>query len=51
MVALSSLELLKLQGRKTYKISLQMDLKTIPMDSKHTKTPRWAFSTPHLAKK
>jgi hypothetical protein len=51
MVALSSLELMKLQGRKTYKISLQMALKTMPMDLEHPKTPSWAFSAPHLAKK
>jgi hypothetical protein len=51
MVALSFLELLKLQSRKTYKISLQMALKTITMDSEHPKTPSWAFSAPHLAKR
>jgi hypothetical protein len=43
MVALSSLELLKLQGRKNCKINLQMDLKTVSMDSEHPKTPRLGF--------
>jgi hypothetical protein len=51
MVALSSLELLKLQGRKTYKKSLQMALKIVPMDLEHPKTPSWDFLTLHLAKR
>jgi len=51
MVALSSLELLKLQGRNSCKRSLQMDLKIVPMDSEHPKTLSWALKAPHLAKK
>jgi hypothetical protein len=31
-------------------MSLQMLVKTSPMDSEHPKTPSWAFSAPHLAK-
>jgi hypothetical protein len=50
MVALSSLELLKLQERKNSKRSLQIPLKIVPMDSEHPKTPSWAFSAPFLAK-
>jgi hypothetical protein len=42
---------LKLPYRKTYNISIQMPLKPIPMDSKHPKTPSYAFSTLGLPKK
>jgi hypothetical protein len=39
MVALNSIELLKLQDRKNRKRILQMPLKIVPIDSEHPKTP------------
>jgi hypothetical protein len=51
MGALSSLELFATSMVKNLKISLQMPLKTMPMDSECPKTPSWAFSAPHLAKR
>jgi hypothetical protein len=43
--------LLKLQWLKTYKISLQMALIIVPIDSQRPKTPNWAFTAPQSAKK
>jgi hypothetical protein len=51
MRASSSLELPETSMVKTYKISLQMAMKIVPMDSECPKTPSWAFTTPHSAKK
>jgi hypothetical protein len=50
MRASSFLELPQLQWLKPCNRSLQMPLKTSPMDSKHPKTPSWAFTTPDLVK-
>jgi hypothetical protein len=51
MRASSSLELAETSMVKNYKISLQMAVKTMPMDSECPKTPSWDFTAPHSAKK
>ena len=47
----ASSSFINLQGLKTCIRSFQMPMKTSPMDSERPKTPSWAFSAPHLAKK